>query len=61
MPFTSQNNQDCNLYGFVQFYLQIITLDPCHKKRKGSLETRTELAALRSYVENQAILEPILL
>ena len=26
-----------------------------------SLETRTELAVLRTYVENQAILEPILL
>ena len=32
-----------------------------HKKRKDSLETRAELAVLRSYVENQAILEPILL
>ena len=32
-----------------------------HKKRKDSLETRTELAILRSYVENQAILEPIVL
>ena len=32
-----------------------------HKKRKDSLETRAELAVLHSYVENQAILEPILL
>ena len=32
-----------------------------HKKRKDSLETQAELAVLRSYVENQAILEPILL
>ena len=32
-----------------------------HKKRKDSLETRDELADLRIYVENQAILEPILL
>ena len=32
-----------------------------HKKWKDSLETRAELAVLRSYVENQAILEPILL
>ena len=32
-----------------------------HKKRKYSLETRAELAVLRIYVENQAILEPILL
>ena len=30
-----------------------------HKKQKDSLETRTEL--LRTYVENQPILEPILL
>ena len=29
-------------------------------KRADSLETRAELAVLRSYVENQAILEPIL-
>ena len=32
-----------------------------HKKRKDSPETRAELAFLRSYVEKQAILEPILL
>ena len=32
-----------------------------HKKRKDCLETRTELAVLRTYVENQAILELILL
>ena len=32
-----------------------------HKKRKDSLETQAERAALRAYVENQAILEPILL
>ena len=30
------------------------------KKRKDSLDTRAELAVLRAYVENQAILEPIL-
>ena len=29
--------------------------------RTDSLETRAELAILRTYVENQAILEPILL
>ena len=28
-----------------------------HKKRKDSLETQTELAVVRTYVENQAILE----
>ena len=32
-----------------------------HKKRKDSLEARAELAVLRTYVENQPILEPILL
>ena len=31
-----------------------------HKKRKDSLETRVELAVLRTYVESQAIIEPIL-
>ena len=29
------------------------------KKREDSLETRAEQAALRAYVENQAMLEPI--
>ena len=33
----------------------------CHKKRKDSLETLAELAVLRSYVQSQAIIEPILL
>ena len=32
-----------------------------HKKWKDSLETRAELAVLRIYVENRAILETILL
>ena len=32
-----------------------------HKKQKDSLEARTELAILRTCVENQATLEPILL
>ena len=32
-----------------------------HKNRKDSLETRTESAVLCIYVENQAILKPILL
>ena len=32
-----------------------------HKKLKDSLETWAELDALRTYTENQAILEPILL
>ena len=29
-----------------------------HKKRKDSLETQAKLVVLRTYVENQAILEP---
>ena len=32
-----------------------------HKKQKDSLETQAERAVLHAYVENQAILEPILL
>ena len=32
-----------------------------YSQETDSLETRTELAVLRTYVENQAILEPILL
>ena len=31
-----------------------------HKKQKDSLETQARLAVLHTYVENQAILEPIL-
>ena len=31
------------------------------KKRKDSLESPAELVALHTYVENQAILEPILI
>ena len=31
-----------------------------HKKRKDSTETSAELVVLRAYVENRAILEPIL-
>ena len=34
--------------------------DHSHKKQKNNLETRAEWAVLHSYVENQAILEPIL-
>ena len=30
-----------------------------HKRRKGILETRAGLAVLRTYVENQAMLEPV--
>ena len=36
------------------------TTNHSHKKRKDSLETRAELAVLRTYVENQSILELIL-
>ena len=38
-----------------------LQLEHNHKKRKDSLETRAELVVLCTYVENQAILEPILL
>ena len=31
-----------------------------HKKRTDSLETQAQRAILRAYVENQAMLEPIL-
>ena len=36
-------------------------LEHSHKKRKDSLGTRTERAVLLAYVENHAILKPILL
>ena len=36
-------------------------VDHSHKKWKDSLETRAERTALRAYVENQAILQPIFL
>ena len=41
------------------------TFDHSHKKRivgpkSQEMETRAELAVLRTYVENQAILEPII-
>ena len=32
-----------------------------HKERKDSLETQAKLAVLRTYIENKAMLEPILL
>ena len=32
-----------------------------HSKETNSLETRVELVILRAYIENQAVLEPILL
>ena len=35
--------------------------DDSRKKRNNSLETQAELAVLRTYVENQAVLGPILL
>ena len=38
-----------------------IKLRNSHKKWKDSLETRAKMAVLRSYVENQAMLEPTLL
>ena len=41
--------------------LMIILYVNAQSQETDSLETRTEQAVLRSYVENQAILEPILL
>ena len=38
----------------------VALFDHSHKKRKDSLETRAELTVLRTYTENQAILEPLL-
>ena len=38
-----------------------LTLCHSHKKRKDSLKTRAKRGVLRAYVENEAILEPILL
>ena len=38
-----------------------LLLEHSHKKRKDSLETRAELIVPRTYVENHAILKPILL
>ena len=35
--------------------------DHIHKKRKDSQKTRAERAVSHAYVENQAMLEPILL
>ena len=37
------------------------TFEYSHKKCKDSIETRAKWAVLRPYVENQAILKPILL
>ena len=42
------------------YSMQFINFYQSHKKRKVSLETRVELAVIRTYVENQAILEPII-
>ena len=39
----------------------VYVIHQSHKERKDSLDTRDELAVLRTYVDNQAILAPILL
>ena len=56
------------LFVFMNFSFLIMILivsisyfDHSHRKWKDSLETRAELAVLRNYVENLAMLEPILL
>ena len=51
----------CKIVVYMNRYFMLIYLQHSHKKRKDSLETRTEPAILCVYVENQAILEPILL
>ena len=51
-------------YAFIvikQFHRQFRSCNHSHKKQKDSLATRAKRAVLRAYVENQAILEPILL
>ena len=52
-----------NIRGFNFFYIMSIKklLVKSQSIETDSLETRSELTILRSYVENQAILEPILL
>ena len=55
----------CTKLGYLRYVVllnsRITWLEHSHKKRKDSLETRGELAVLRSYIKDQAILEPILL
>ena len=48
-------------YKIVESTFLSATLDHSHKKREDSLETRAEMTVLLTYVENQAIPEPILL
>ena len=56
MPF----NKLSILWVFI-LYIPPTKPNHSHKKRKDSLKTLAELAALRSYIENQTLLERILL
>ena len=58
---SSKNVQLNNLVYFRLWKYMVVMFQHTHKKRKNSLETPPELAVLRTYVENQAMLEPILL
>ena len=61
LPLQTRNKLKKSLKGILNCCKLEIVFKHRHKKRKESLETRGELAVLRTYVENQAILEPILL
>ena len=60
MKNRSEVKNSCHLQG-KELNLENVLRNCSHNKRKDSLETRTQRAVLRTYVENQAILEPILL
>ena len=55
----------CNCYAQYtfdgSFFYVKINSEHSHKKLKDSLEIQAELTVLRTYVKNQAMLEPILL
>ena len=59
--FLSTFSQYSN-YSFIHVFQDTlpVRLIHSHKKRKDSLKTWAERAVLRAYVENQAVLEPIL-
>ena len=59
--FLSTFSQQSN-YSFIHVFQDTlpVRLIHSHKKRKDSLKTWAERAVLRAYVENQAVLEPIL-
>ena len=61
LSLQTRNKLKKSLKGILNCCKLEIVFKHSHKKRKESLESRAELAVLRTYVENQAILEPILL